>query len=56
MVYRKVVAQMIDVLEEREVERFLCVQDVYEEDAKDEDIMMMVCLFRIHSMFSRTFD
>ncbi|EIM88374.1 uncharacterized protein STEHIDRAFT_167679 [Stereum hirsutum FP-91666 SS1] len=42
MVYRKVVAQMIDVLEEREVERFLCVQDVYEEDAKDVDVVMMV--------------
>lgn len=55
MVYRKVVAQMIDVLEEREVERLLCVQDVHE-DVKDDDIVMMVCLFRIHSMFSRTFD
>lgn len=49
MVYRKVVAQMMDVFEEREVERFLCVQDVYEEDTKDGDIVMRVCLFQIHS-------
>lgn len=42
-IYRKVVAEMMDVLEEREVERFLRVCTVDRENANVGDVVMMVC-------------